>query len=57
MVHTEEGPSGRAFVCDECGFGYTDEATAQSCEAYCAEHGACSLEITAKAVSHPDGDA
>lgn len=56
MVRSSEGPAGPVFVCDECGNGYADEKTAQACEAFCAEHGACSLEITAKAVSHPGGD-
>lgn len=41
------------FECEECEFGYADEATANACEAYCAAHQSCSLEITAKAIHRP----
>ncbi len=53
MVRTLPGRRG-IFVCEECGFGYTDRGTAEACEAYCKAHYSCSLEITAKAVYRPE---
>jgi hypothetical protein len=41
------------FLCKICGFGYADEATAQSCEDFCKTHNACSFEITMKAAHRP----
>jgi hypothetical protein len=40
-------------VCEVCGLGYADEATAEECERFCRERGACSLEITRRAVYIP----
>lgn len=42
------------FLCEECGLGYDNEATARECEAYCRTHQSCSLQITAKAVYRPE---
>lgn len=53
MVGALPGRPG-VFVCEECGFGYADLGTAEACEAYCAAHRMCSLEITSKAVYRPD---
>ena len=33
------------YACEECGFIYEDREWAEKCEAFCAEHGACNLEI------------
>ena len=42
------------FLCDICGLGYADKATAQECEDYCRVHkGSCSAEISKKAVYLP----
>ena len=42
------------FLCDICGLGYANRATAQECEDYCrAHHGSCSAEISSKAVYLP----
>ncbi len=53
MVRPLPGRPG-VFVCEECGFGYANRGTAQSCEAYCSAHQTCSLEITAKAAYRPE---
>ena len=42
------------FLCEECGFGYADRRTAESCEAYCRAHHSCSMTITANAVYRPE---
>ncbi len=42
------------FLCEVCGFGYSDEATASRCENFCKTHDACSLEITRRAVLRPE---
>ena len=43
------------FLCDICGLGYSDRETAQECEDYCKAHpGACSVEISKKAVYFPE---
>lgn len=41
-------------LCEICGFGYADEASANSCENFCREHKSCSLQITKKAVLRPE---
>jgi hypothetical protein len=52
---TEREPEGRTvFLCDICGVGYVDRETAQECEDYCRTHNSCSIEITEKAVYHPE---
>lgn len=35
------------YLCEECGFAYRERELAERCQAFCAEHGACNLEITA----------
>src|SRR3990170_3420050 len=42
------------YLCEICGFGYADEATANSCENFCREHKSCSLQIAKKAVVRPE---
>jgi len=42
------------FVCEFCGFGYSDLDTAERCEEYCDTHGSCSLDITKKAIYKPN---
>lgn len=42
------------FLCDICGLGYADRATAQECEDYCRAHkDSCNAEISKKAVYLP----
>ncbi len=53
MVRELEGRPG-VFLCEECGLGYEEERTAKACEAYCRANASCSMEITAKAVYHPE---
>ncbi len=35
------------YVCEECGYLYQERDWAESCQAFCTEHSACSIEITA----------
>ncbi|MBI2611054.1 hypothetical protein HYW60_03940 [Candidatus Kaiserbacteria bacterium] len=38
------------YQCEECGFAYAKEETANRCEAWCKEHKSCNLEIIKEAV-------
>ena len=38
------------YICEECGFVYSEKNKAKKCEDYCKEHKMCSLEITKEAV-------
>jgi hypothetical protein len=42
-----------AYICDACGFGYSDAKTALQCEEFCKKHRSCSIEITKKAIYRP----
>jgi hypothetical protein len=53
MVRRIEVDGGSAYICEICGLGYADEETARECEKFCSTHGACSLEITRRAVYFP----
>lgn len=46
MVEEVDG----TFRCEECGMRYRDRTDARACEDYCREHGACSTEITRRAI-------
>jgi hypothetical protein len=39
------------YRCEECGFYYREKEWAEKCEAWCGQHHACNLEITAHAIS------
>lgn len=41
---------GNLYECEVCGLLYRDKEWAAKCEAWCREHGSCSLEITKYAV-------
>lgn len=42
------------YRCEECGFVYRDKAWAEKCEAWCAEHQSCNLEIIQHGKPSPD---
>jgi hypothetical protein len=50
MVKPLKKDEQKFYLCEACGFGYTDAQTAQQCEDYCREHNSCSTEITKLAV-------
>lgn len=50
MPGTAELEGRRVSYCPVCLLAYDDEAIAGKCEAFCTEHSACSLELTAHAV-------
>lgn len=54
MVTEREHGGETVFLCDICGLGYADRETARECEDYCKAHNSCSIEITEKAVYHPE---
>lgn len=39
------------YACEECGLLYRDEAMAEKCQAWCAEHKSCNLDIIKYAVN------
>jgi hypothetical protein len=53
MVKDKKVDNQRLYICEECGLGYKDKATAQECEDWCRETGTCKVEITKKAVYFP----
>lgn len=40
------------YQCSECGLHYYDEKIALTCEQFCKEYHACSLEITKHAIEN-----
>ncbi len=50
MVRRIAHAGSEVFLCEVCGLGYLDRATADRCQRFCEEHNACSLEITRSAV-------
>lgn len=38
------------YVCEECGLTYQEKEWAEKCQAWCAEHKSCNLDIVAHAV-------
>ena len=38
------------YVCEECGFAYESKEWAEKCQAWCAKHHSCNIEITKQAV-------
>ncbi len=51
MVEPTTRRGSPAFVCGECGLVYADRATAERCEAWCATHHSCNLEIIRHALT------
>ncbi len=42
---TQDGKT--VYVCEECDYVYQERHWAESCQAFCTENSACSIEITA----------
>jgi hypothetical protein len=53
MVDELKRKNETVYLCELCGFGYSDLDTAEKCEQYCDTHGSCSLQITQKAIYKP----
>ena len=53
MVERRHSRHGIIYVCELCGFGYTDVDAAESCEEFCGLHGRYAANITARAVFRP----
>lgn len=51
MVKNIEKDVGTLYACDECGLFYAEKATAEKCEAWCAEHKSCNLDIIKSAIT------
>lgn len=50
MVKRVEQNKKVLYQCEECGLFYADPETAEKCQAWCAEHKSCNLEIIKFAV-------
>ena len=50
MVKTVTKDDKNYYVCEECGFAYKEEETAQKCQDWCNKYKSCNLEITKDAV-------
>ena len=50
MVKIIENENTKLYQCEECGFKYEEQAWAEKCQAWCAEHKSCNLEIIEHAV-------
>jgi hypothetical protein len=48
MVREKEG----LFVCEACGFLYSERNLARKCEEWCKTHHSCNMEITRHSVGH-----
>lgn len=53
MVRREIFEGKQVYVCEECGFGYSEKRLALMCEEFCKRVGACSGEITKLAIMKP----
>lgn len=45
MVKAIEKNDTKYYQCEECGLLYADKETGEKCQAWCAEHKSCNLEI------------
>jgi hypothetical protein len=50
MVKEVKTKEDTLFQCEECGFKYREREMAEKCQAWCAEHKSCNLEIISNAV-------
>lgn len=50
MVKEIKGEA-RLYQCEECGLKYAEKETAEKCQAWCAEHKSCNLDIIKSAVN------
>lgn len=39
-----------SYICEECGFSYTEKELSEKCEDWCKKHSSCNLEITKHAI-------
>jgi hypothetical protein len=53
MVWVKNVELKQVFICDACGFGYSDAKIALQCEQFCNEHHSCSTDIIKKAIYSP----
>jgi len=48
---TQENFKGQeAWKCNDCGLHYESKELAESCQAFCTKHGACSMEIIKQSI-------
>ena len=50
MVREVKKENNTYFQCEECNLLYPDKEIAEKCQAWCAEHQSCNLEIIKYAV-------
>ena len=47
----KEDNKDKVYKCPECGFLYKEEEWAKKCQAWCAKHHSCNIEITKRAIN------
>lgn len=50
MVKIIQKGTATRYQCEECGLFYAEKEIAQKCQAWCAEHKSCNMEIIKNAV-------
>ena len=53
LVERTHSKYGLIYICELCGFGYSDVETAERCEEFCDLHGGSALNINCMAVFRP----
>jgi len=56
MVKDIQKEESTLYQCEECGFMYHDKEWAEKCQAWCAAHQSCNLEIIQHAITTKGGD-
>jgi hypothetical protein len=53
MVSEKYTRKGTIYICELCGFGYSEMETAERCEQYCYSHNKSSDKLTRTAIYKP----
>lgn len=56
MVKVVQKKNGEYYKCEECGLFYADDETAKKCQAWCAEHKSCNLDIIKHAIEETESN-
>lgn len=56
MIKEIEMNNATYYRCEECGLLYADREIAEKCQAWCAEHKSCNLEIIKHAEPEPESN-
>jgi len=50
MIKTIQQNNTALYQCEECGLKYAEKEMAERCQAWCAEHQSCNLDIIRHAI-------